>query len=278
MITQPQLLASAAALALFGLTSLAHGKTRADCEKEYTPQRAQEGKDVIWAPTPDAVVVRMLEMAKVTAADRLYDLGAGDGKIAIAAGKHFGATAVGVEYDPDLVKHAQCLAEAEGVQARVTFVQGDILEADFSDATVVALYLTTTVNLRLRPTLLDMKPGTRVVTYSFTMGDWRWDHHIDTDEGSAYLWIVPANAAGAWTFRSVSGEGSFAVALEQTFQNLRGTAEAAPVTGKLSGDRIDFAFLQDGQQTHVGGTVDADRITATVTRGGVSTEYAGTRD
>ena len=164
MITQPRLLASAAALALFGLTSLAHGKTRADCEKEYTPQRAQEGKDVIWAPTPDAVVLRMLELAKVTPADKLYDLGAGDGKIAIAAGKHFGATAVGVEYDLDLVKHAQCLAEAEGVQARVTFVQGDIFEADFGDATVVALYLTTTVNLRLRPTLLDMKPGTRVVT------------------------------------------------------------------------------------------------------------------
>ena len=200
MITQPRLFAPAVALALFvGLTSLADGKTRADCEKEYTPQRAQEGKDVIWAPTPDAVVLRMLEMAKVTPADKVYDLGAGDGKIAIAAGKHFGATAVGVEYDADLVKHAQCLAEAEGVQARVTFVQGDIFEADFSDATVVALYLTTTVNLRLRPTLLDMKPGTRVVTYSFTMGDWRWDHHIDTDEGSAYLWIVPANAAGAWT-------------------------------------------------------------------------------
>ena len=188
MITQPRLLASVAALALFAdLTSLADGKTRADCEREYRPQRAQEGKDVIWAPTPDAVVLRMLEMAKVAPADTVYDLGAGDGKIAIAAGKHFGATAVGVEYDPDLVKHAQCLAAAEGVEARVTFVQGDIFEADFSDATVVALYLTTTVNLRLRPTLLDMKPGTRVVTYSFTMGDWRWDQHIDTDEGSAYL-------------------------------------------------------------------------------------------
>ena len=109
------------------------------------------------------------------------------------------------------------------------------------------------------------------------MGDWRWDDHIDTDEGSAYLWIVPANAGGAWTFRSVSGEGSFDVELEQTFQNLRGTADGVPVTGKLSGDRIDFAFVQGGHQTQVAGVVDADRITATVTRGGVSTEYAGTR-
>jgi SAM-dependent methyltransferase len=219
----------------------------------------------------------MLKMAQVVPADKVYDLGAGDGKIAIAAGKLFGATAVGVEYDADLVKHAQCLAEAEGVQARVTFVQGDIFETDFSDATVVALYLTTTVNLRLRPTLLDMKPGTRVVTYSFTMGDWRWDHHIDTDEGSAYLWIVPANAAGAWRFRSASGEGSFDIELEQTFQNLRGTTDGVPVTGTLSGDKIDFAFGQGGQPTQVAGVVDGHRITATVTRGGVSTEYAGTR-
>ncbi len=152
-----------------GLASLADGKTREDCEREYTPQRGQAGKDVIWVPTGDEVVARMLELAKVTSADKVYDLGAGDGKIPIAAGKQFGATAVGVEYDADLVKHAQCLVEAEGVQDRVTVVQGDIFETDFSDATVVTLYLLPELNLRLRPTLLDMKPGTRVVSYSFTM-------------------------------------------------------------------------------------------------------------
>ena len=118
LLTKPGLFARAAALALLaGFTSLADGKTRADCEKEYKPQRGQQGKDVIWAPTADIVVVRMLEMAKVTPADKVYDLGAGDGKIAIAAGKRFGATAVGVEYDPDLAKHAQCLVEAEGVRS-----------------------------------------------------------------------------------------------------------------------------------------------------------------
>ncbi len=164
MITQSRFLALGAALAIsMGLTSPADGKTRADCEREYTPQRAQEGKDVIWAPTPDSVVVRMLEMAKVSPADKVYDLGAGDGVITIAAGKHFGATALGVEYDAELVKHVQCLAAAEGVEDRVTFVQGDLFATDFSDASVVAQYLVTRLNEQLRPALLAMKPGTRVV-------------------------------------------------------------------------------------------------------------------
>ena len=127
------------------------GKTREDCEREYTPQRGQAGKDVIWVPTGDEVVTRMLELAKVTSTDHVYDLGAGDGKIPIAATKQFGATAVGVEYDADLVKYAQCVVEAEGVQGRVTVVQGDIFETDFSDATVVTLYLLPELNLRLRP-------------------------------------------------------------------------------------------------------------------------------
>jgi hypothetical protein len=277
VITQPRLLAVGAILALLiGLTPPADGKTRADCEREYKPQRAQDGKDVIWAPTPDSVVVRMLEMAKVTPADTVYDLGAGDGVITIAAGKHFGATAVGVEYDAELVKHAQCLATAAGVEDRVTFVQGDIFETDFSDASVVALYLVTRLNLRLRPTLLAMKPGTRVVSYSFTMGDWRADEFADTDEGSAYLWIVPANVDGTWTLRPGSGE-SFEVELAQAFQNLRGLANGQRLTGKLTGDRIDFAFTQHGVPIRVTGTVADDRIAGTIVRGGVATEYVATR-
>jgi SAM-dependent methyltransferase len=139
--------ASAAALALLlGSAPPAHAQTRADCERAYTPQRAQEGKDVIWAPTQDSMVGRMLELAKVTAADKVYDLGAGDGKVVIAAAREFGATGVGIEYDAELVKHARCLAAAERVGDRVTFIQGDIFETDFSDATVVALYLTPPVN------------------------------------------------------------------------------------------------------------------------------------
>ena len=137
-------LVRAAPPALLGLVSLgfawpADAKTRADCEREYTPQRGQEGKDVMWAPTEDGALVRMLEMAKVTAADKVYDLGAGDGKIVIAAAKRFGATGVGVEYDAALVEHAQCLVEAEGVEDRVEIVQGDIFTTDFNAATVVTL-------------------------------------------------------------------------------------------------------------------------------------------
>jgi SAM-dependent methyltransferase len=260
------------------VTSLADGKTRAECEAEYTPQRAQEGKDVIWAPTEDAMVVRMLEMAKVTGADKVYDLGSGDGKIPIAAAKHFGAKAVGIEYEPDLVKHARCLAEAEGVQARVSFVEGDIFETDFSDATVVTLYLTPPVNARLQPALLAMRPGTRVVSYSFGIGDWEPDDQIDSfGEGSAFLWIVPANVDGSWTFQATSGADGFAVALVHDFQNLQGFSRGAPVTGKVSGGQIELELLHDGEPVRLTGIVNDDRIAATVTRGTTSTTYVGTR-
>jgi SAM-dependent methyltransferase len=273
-----RLVAGAFALApLVGLASLAEGQTRADCEREYAPQRGQEGKDVIWVPTEDAMVLRMLEMAKVTPADKVYDLGAGDGKIAIAAGKRFGATAVGIEYDADLAKHARCLVEAEGVERRVRIVQGDIFATDFSDATVVTIYLLPALNLRLRPTLLDLRPGTRIVSYSFTMGDWESDDHADTDEGSAYLWVVPAKVGGMWTFRS-EGEESFAVTLEQTFQTLRGAMDGGALTGRLRGASIELELAQGEEPTRVTGAVDGDRMSVTVTRGGLSARYTGTRE
>lgn len=278
MQVRRRLVAGAFALApLVGLASLAEGQTRADCEREYAPQRGQEGKDVIWVPTEDAMVLRMLEMAKVTPADKVYDLGAGDGKIAIAAGKRFGATAVGIEYDPDLAKHAQCLVEAEGVERRVRIVQGDIFATDFSDATVVTLYLLPALNLRLRPTLLDLRPGTRIVSYSFTMGDWEPDDHADTDEGSAYLWVVPAKVGGAWTFRS-EGEDSFAVTLEQTFQLLRGSAGSGALKGRLSGASIELELVQSEEPTRITGAVDGDRMSVMLTRGGRSARYTGTKE
>lgn len=279
-MAQRRWLARTGALALLtGIAAIADAQTRADCERQYTPQRGQEGKDVVWAPTEDSMLARMLEMAHVTSADKLYDLGSGDGKIPIAAAKRFGATAVGIEYDADLVAHARCLAAAEGVQARVTFVEGDIFETDFSDATVVTLYLLPALNLRLRPALLEMKPGTRIVSYSFTMGEWEPDDHVDSfGDGSAYLWIVPASAGGSWTLRAASGEDIFDVELAQTFQKLRGFAGDAPISGSLRGDEIDFAFMQGSEPVHVTGRVAADRISATVTRGATATEYVGTRD
>jgi len=278
--TKQRLFARGAALVLLIALSPVLAKTRADCLREYTPQRGQDGKDVIWVPTEDPIVVPMLEMARVTAADKIYDLGTGDGKIAIAAGKRFGATAVGIEYDADLARHAQCLVDAEGVQDRVKVVQGDIFESDFSDATVVTLYLLPALNLRLRPTLLEMPPGTRVVSYSFTMGEWEPDDHVDTADGSgsAYLWIVPADVAGTWTFRSANSADSLDVTLDQTFQKLKGSARGgAAVTGKLDGAKIEFAFTDGAQSTRVTGALDGQRITATVTRDGEPMDYVGTR-
>jgi SAM-dependent methyltransferase len=268
-----------AALVLsMGLVSLADGKTRAECEREYTPQRAQEGKDVIWAPTEDSMVGQMLEMAKVTAPDKVYDLGSGDGKIPIAAAKLFGATAVGIEYDAGLVQHSRCLAEAEGVQPRVTFVEGDIFATDFSDATVVTLYLTPSVNRRLLPTLLAMKPGTRVVAYSFGIGDWEPDAQIDSfGDGSAYLWIVPANVDGTWAFQPTSGADTFSVALVQSFQKLQGVSGGTPLAGKVNGAHLELELVHDGQPVRVTGTVDGDHIAATVIRGSKSARYVATR-
>ena len=188
----------ACAAVLIAIAAHAHGQTRADCERAYMPQRGQEGKDVIWQPIEDSMVGRMLEVAKVTAADKVYDLGSGDGKIVIAAAKELGATAVGIEYDAGLVEHSRCLARAAGVADHATFIQGDIFESEFGDATVVALYLTPRVNQRLMPKLLALKPGTRIVSYSFMIGDWEPDEHIDSfGDGSAYLYIVPPNAADA---------------------------------------------------------------------------------
>jgi SAM-dependent methyltransferase len=224
------------------------------------------------------MVGRMLELAKVTAADKVYDLGAGDGKVVIAAAREFGATGVGIEYDAELVKHARCLAAAERVGDRVTFIQGDIFETDFSEATVVALYLTPAVNQRLLPTFLAMKPGTRIVSYSFPIGDWQPESEIDSfGDGSAFFWIVPANVHGAWRFRSTNGADDFEVELEQRYQALTGVARGETVIGKLSGEHVDFAFMHGGEQIRVAGPVSGELIAATVVRGGAATEYIGTR-
>jgi SAM-dependent methyltransferase len=254
--------------------------TRAECERDFQPQTGQAGKDVIWVPTNDALVTRMLRMANVTKTDKVYDLGAGDGKIAIAAAKEFGATAVGVEYNPDMAKLGQCYAEAAGVANKVKIIQGDIFETDFSDATVVTLYLLPSLNLKLRPTILKMKPGTRVVSHSFLMDDWEPDERSQTQDGSAYFWVVPADVNGAWTFRKKDGDDRFTVNVEQKFQQISGTAgdeKAALSDAKLRGDQIELSFQQKGAPVKVTGKVNGDRIEAMVSRGKESSTYIGTR-
>ena len=224
-----------------------HALPAAAQQKPYEPQVGQAGKDVIWVPTPDEVVDRMLRMAQVTKDDLVYDLGAGNGKIAIAAAK-LGARAVGVEYNPDMAKHAQGNAVAAGVTARARIVQGDIFATDFSQATVVTMYLLPGLNMKLRPTLLAMKPGTRVVSHSFTMEDWDADEISSMDGRRAYFWVVPANVNGGWALET--GTEKNELVFEQRFQKIEGTIGLGHTQGglrapRLSGANISFTWVDN---------------------------------
>jgi hypothetical protein len=232
--------------------------------QKFEPQVGQAGKDVIWVPTPDEVVDRMLTMAQVTPNDFVMDLGAGDGKIAIAAAKKFGARALGIEYNPDMVKHAQANAQAAGVAGKASFRQADIFATDFSQATVITLYLLPALNMKLRPQLLSMRPGTRVVSHSFTMEDWEADEISSMDGRRAYFWLVPANVMGSWTLDT--GRDKADITLEQTFQKINGTVTLGPVHGglrdaKLRGANISFAYVDvAGLRRDFTGRVNGSRM------------------
>ena len=206
---------------------------------------ALPGKDVGWLPTEQALVELMLDMAKVTPRDTLVDLGSGDGRTVITAAKR-GARSLGVEYNPELVSLSQRNAAAEGVADRAAFIQADLFATDFSRATVVTLFLRGDLNLRLRPRILAMEPGTRVVSNSFPMEEWIPDQIASIEEErcrnyccTAYFWVVPARVAGTWTL--AQGE----LTLDQSFQMISGTlgsgAESVPVTGRLLGREIRFS-------------------------------------
>jgi SAM-dependent methyltransferase len=214
----------------------------------YKPTVGQEGKDVIWVPTDDALVRAMLQTAKVTPNDLVYDLGAGDGKIAIAAARDYGATAVGIEYNPEMAALAQRNAERAGVADKVKVIHGDIFEEDFSNATVVTLYLLPHLNMKLRPTLLDMKPGTRIVSNSFDMESWQPDEYINVEFSSGYFWIVPAKVQGSWSLTGLPGNGPISLDLSQRFQIVEGVVksngvEQALIEPKLSGENFSFEFV-----------------------------------
>ena len=229
--------------------------------KPFEPTVGQDGKDVIWVPTPQALVNKMLDMANVTAKDNLVDLGSGDGRTVITAAKR-GANARGIEYNPKMVELARSAAEKEGVSGKAKFEQADIFATDFSKADVVTMFLLTSLNAKLRPTILDMKPGTRVVSNTFDMGDWKADEEATVTEGctsycKAYFWLVPAKVDGAWT--TDKGE----LAIKQTYQNFTGTLKngnvVAPITdGKLKGDTISFT---------AGGTEYTGKVNGTTIEG-----------
>jgi SAM-dependent methyltransferase len=219
--------------------------------KTFEPQVGQEGKDVVWVPTPQALVDRMLDMAKVTAADTVIDLGSGDGRTVITAAKR-GAKAMGIEFNPDMVELSKRNAAKEGVGDKAVFVQGDIFKSDFSKADVITLFLLTSLNAKLRPILLDMKPGTRVVSNTFDMGDWTPDDQVQaTGECRSYcrafFWVVPAKVGGTW--QTPDGE----LTLEQKYQMVSGKLKSGSgttdVNGKLVGDQITFGA---GDTTYTG--------------------------
>ena len=238
------------AVLLFAIAWAAPGVAIAQ-DKDYTPTVGQEGKDVIWVPTPQALVEKMLDMAKLTAKDIHYDLGSGDGRTVIAAAKR-GAQAFGVEYNPDMVALSERAAAKEGVAGKTKFIQGDIFQTDFSKATVITLYLLPSLNIKLRPTLLQMKPGTRVVSHAFSMDDWQADQTENVEGRTAYLWIVPAPIEGTWRWNGAgSGPKEYQLKLRQQFQKVDGEIELDGRPGqlrdvKLGGDQISFTVLDAG--------------------------------
>ena len=211
-------------------------------QQPFEPQVGQAGKDVVWVPTPQALVDKMLDLAQLTPADFLMDLGSGDGRTVITAAKR-GARALGIEYNPDMVELSKRNAEKEGVAGKASFMKADLFETDFSKATVITMFLLPQINLKLRPKILDLKPGTRVVSNSFDMGEWVADETQTVNQDcsswcTALLWIVPAKVDGAWRF----GKGQ--LTLKQDFQMVTGTLENAgksvPVEGRLRGAQLTF--------------------------------------
>jgi precorrin-6B methylase 2 len=251
LLTVAALLVSAAAYAQATAT-----------QKPYEPQVGQGGKDVVWVPTPQALVDKMLEMAKVTPADFVMDLGSGDGRTVITAAKR-GSRAVGIEYNPDMVELSKRNAAEAGVSDKATFMKADLFETDLTKAQVITMFLLPSINMKLRPTILNLKPGTRIVSNTFTMEDWAADETQSVAEGctswcTALLWIVPAKVEGSW--KMPQGE----LKLMQQFQMISGTLAGTPITeATLRGDHISF---NAGGVTY-DGTVDGTTMHGTGARG-----------
>ncbi|HME42232.1 MAG TPA: class I SAM-dependent methyltransferase [Syntrophorhabdales bacterium] len=245
---------------------------------EYKPVERQDGKDVVWLPTAQALVDKMLDMAKVTPQDYVVDLGSGDGRTVITAAKR-GARALGIEYNPNMVALAKRNAEKEGVGDKARFMQGDLFQTDFSQATVLTLFLLPEINYQLRPKILNMKPGTRIVSNTFDMSEWIADQTATIDDSSkcseycsALLWIVPAKVAGAWKLPQAE------LVLEQSFQTFSGRlnsgAEMLTIkNGRLNGDQISFTA---GTVQYIG-RVNGNSMQGTLKSGDRTAEWSAIR-
>ena len=247
---------------------------------------AQDGRgDVVYVPTPQVVVDEMLKMAKVSAKDFVIDLGSGDGRIIITAAKRLGARGFGVDLDTYLLKIANANAKKEGVSDRAHFVEQNLFETDLSSATVITSYLLPEMNAKLRPKLLALKPGTRVVAHDYSMGEWDADEEKTLivpektvgDPGKSYIYsyVVPARVAGRWESELALGAKPvpWQFAFEQSYQYVHGNARAGErdvrlPQFRLSGERIAFSLAVPGAGTHrFNGVVKGDAIEGTVTVG-----------
>jgi SAM-dependent methyltransferase len=266
------------AFCLFLMAPCVYAQTQTG-DGEYQPQVGQAGKDVIWVPTPQALADKMLNLAKVTPQDYVIDLGSGDGRIVITAAKR-GARALGIEYNPDLVALSKRIAAKEGVSDKAQFVKADLFESDFSQATVITMFLLSELNLQLRPAILNLKPGTRIISNYFDMGEWTADQTVvvSPEEGcksaycSAYFWIVPAKVEGIWQLPQ--GE----LTLKQSFQMISGTlragANTTPITnGMLNGNEISFT-VGDFKYT---GRVNGNAMQGIFKAGGNTASWSATR-
>jgi precorrin-6B methylase 2 len=257
-------------IAIFSLafTSAAFAQatsTPAKPTEQFEPRVGQPGKDVVWVPTPQALVDKMLDLAKVTPQDFVMDLGSGDGRTVITAAKR-GATAMGIEYNPDMVELSKRAAQKEGVTAKATFVQADLFKTDLSKATVITMFLLPSINMQLRPSLLNLKPGTRIVSNTFTMEDWQADQTESVTDNcsswcTALLWIVPAKVQGTWK----TPQGN--LTLTQEFQMLTGTLNGTAISGgRMNGDQISFTAggtTYNGRVNAAGNSVSGGNLTAT---------------
>jgi hypothetical protein len=245
-------------------------------QEGYAPKVNQGGKDVVWVPTPHALVKLLLDMAQVTDKDILYDLGSGDGRMVISAAGR-GARAHGIEYNSDLVELARRNASRAGVADKATFEQGDIFKSDFSRATVIMLFLLPDLNIKLRPTLLNLKPGTRIVANAFDMREWQPDKTGRADRSckswcTGYMWVVPAKVQGNW--KTAQGE----LSIRQEYQKISGTLRTghksvAISDGRMNGEHIRF---NAGSELY-SGRVNGDSMEGTITSGGDKSEWRATR-
>lgn len=237
----------------------------------FEPRIGQSGKDVVWVPTPQALVDKMLDMAAVTPKDFLMDLGSGDGITVITAARR-GVKALGIEYNPDMVELSRKNAQAAGVTAMASFEKADLFETDFSKASVITMFLLPSINIKLRPTILNLKPGTRIVSNTFNMEDWAPDRMetIDNCERwcTALLWYVPAKVEGAWRL------GRDTMTITQQFQKFSGTVGSQPIIdGSLKGDEISFSIGSAKYTGRVSGT----SMRGTYTQDGKTLQWTATK-